>query len=273
MTRRRVLVRKPGFYDLDEDTYHRDDALTKRLGRSLSASGAKTLLKSPARFEYERRHPKASTESMDVGSVAHHLILHRGGRLVVVDAYDWRKPANQQLRDNGRAQGVVVVHRGQLRAAAAMARAVRRHELAGAILSQGKPEQSAYWIDKATGVTLRARIDWLRDDAIVDVKTTADASPEAFAKSCANYGYRESAAHYRAAVHALTGRWLPFVLIAVETAPPHLVAVYRFDADDLAWGAARMRTAIDAYAEHESAGVWPGYSPEIEVLSMPRWAS
>jgi hypothetical protein len=34
-----------------------------------------------------------------------------------------------------------------------------------------------------------------------------------------------------------------------------------------------MRMAIDAYAEHESAGTWPGYSPEIEVLSMPRWAS
>lgn len=267
-------IGKPGIYDgVPEERYHADDVLVKRLGRSLSASGAKVLLKSPAQFEHQRRHPKPSSESFEVGSVAHHLILHRGGRLIVVDAYDWRKPANRELRDNARAQGIVVVHRGQLAAAAAMARAVRRHELAAKILETGKPEQSVYWIDEATGVTCRARIDWLRDDAIVDVKTTEDASPDAFAKSCANYGYRESAAHYRAAVHAVTGRWLPFVLIAVEKDPPHLVAVYRFDADDLAYGAERMRVAIDLYAECESAGVWPGHSPDIEVLTMPRWAS
>lgn len=267
-------ISRPGIYDgIPEDVYHGDRNLTPRLGRSLSASGAKTLLRSPARFAYEREHPKPSSDSMDVGSLAHHLILHRGGRLTIVDAYDWRTKAAQETKRAGRAAGDVVVHRGQLAAAAAMARAVRRHELAAAILKDGQPEQSVYWRDKGTGVTCRARVDWLRMNVIVDVKTTRDASPEAFARSCVDYGYRESAAHYVAGVQAVTKRRLPFLLVAVETEAPHFVAVYRFTDEDLAYGAERMRTALERFAECESSGVWPGYSPDIEVLTMPRWAS
>lgn len=268
-----VIVTAPGLYlDIPEDEYHADTVLAPELGRSLSASGAKTLLRNPARFDYERQHPKASSAAMDLGSVAHHLVLHRGGRLLVVDAYDWKKPANQKLRDAERAKGTVVVHRGELRQAAAMARAVRKHPLAAAILSDGQPEVSVYWVDEDTGVTCRARVDWLRDNAIVDLKTTQDASPEGFGKACANYGYRESAAHYTDGVEAVTGNRLPFILIAVEKDAPHFVAVYQFGHEDLTYGADRMREALKTYAACESSGDWPGYSPDIELLSLPGWA-
>jgi hypothetical protein len=95
---------KPGIHlDVPEDAYHG--------GPELSSSGAKTLLRNPARYHYERTHPRPSTDAMDVGSIAHHLILHRGGSLLVVDAYDWKTKAAQAARDEGRAQGVVVAGR------------------------------------------------------------------------------------------------------------------------------------------------------------------
>ena len=62
-------------YDIPEDVYHS--------GPELSASGAKVLLRNAARYHYERTHPRPSTDAMDLGSVAHHLILHRGGRLLL----------------------------------------------------------------------------------------------------------------------------------------------------------------------------------------------
>lgn len=253
------------FPDIPEAAYHADTA-------SLSASGAKVLLKSPARFRHERDHPRPSSDAMDLGSVAHHLILHRGGRLLVVDAYDWRSKADQQLRKAERAKGTVVVHRGELLTASRIARAVRRHPLAAAIFSEGEPEQSLYWVDEGTGVRCRGRIDWLRKGHIVDLKTARDASPRGFAKAAADYGYRESMAHYRRGVHALTGQWLPVVVVVVETDEPHLVAIYTFGLDDLAWGESRMDEALKTFAECEATGVWPGYSDEIEVLQFPAWA-
>lgn len=279
-----MLVTEPGLYDeIPEARYHADDALAPTLGRSLSASGAKVLLRNPARFHYEREHPKPSTDAMDLGSVAHHLILKRGGDLLIVDAYDWKAPANQKARKDARARGVVCIHRGEFLAAVRMARAVLNHEwsldgepvgkLGATLFAKGKPEVSLYWTDEPTGVTCRGRIDWLHPGAIVDVKTARDASPYGFAKACADYGYRESAAHYTNGVEALTGKRLPFWLVVVETAAPHMVAMYRFDERDLAYGDEQMRAALDTFAHCESTGEWPGYPNDIQTLEMPRWAS
>ncbi len=267
------MIREPGIYErIDEDTYHADTDLAPELGRSLSASGAKVLLKSPARFDYERTHRKPSSDTMDLGSVTHELVLRSGTRVLVVDAYDWRGKADQALRKAERAKGAVVVNRPELRAAAKMAAAVRRHPLASRIFTHGRPEVSLYWIDEGTGVTCRGRIDYLRQGHIVDLKTARDASPRGFAKAAADYGYRESMAHYQRGVHALTGAWLPVVVVVVENDPPHLVAVYTIRPDDLAWGADRVDQALKTYAECESTGQWPGYSEDIQVLDFPNWS-
>ena len=267
------MITEPGIYDgVPEDTYHADTDLAPALGHSLSASGAKVLLKSPARYHYERTHPRASSDSMDLGSVAHELILRTGTTVHVVDAYDWRGKADQQTRKALRAKGVVVVNRPELRAAARRAAAVRAHPLASRIFTDGRPEVSLYWTDEGTGVTCRGRIDYLRERHIVDLKTARDASPRGFAKAAADYGYRESMAHYQRGVAALTGEWLPVVIVVVESDEPHLVAVYTLSADDLAWGADRMDTALKTFAECESTGIWPGYSEDVEVLTFPQWA-
>ena len=260
-------------YDIPEDVYHS--------GPELSASGAKVLLRNAARYHYERTHPRPSTDAMDLGSVAHHLILHRGGRLLIVDAYDWRKKADQDARDKGRAEGVVVVHRGEFRQAVRMARAVLRHPLASAILTDGRPEVSVYWHEEvahedgsSSVVPCRARVDWLRENAIVDVKTTArEASPDGFAKVSADFGYHLSAAHYVTALERATGKRLPFLLIAVEKDAPHFVSVHQFDDSFLDVGAARMADAYALFARCEASDEWPAPVPDdqINTLTPPRW--
>lgn len=239
---------------------------------ALSASGAKVLLRNPARFRWEQDNPRPSSDAMDLGSIAHHLILHRGGKTLVVDAYDWRAKANQQARKDARAKGIVCIHRGELLAASKMARAVRTHPTARAIFSDGTPEASMWWTDPDTGARCRGRVDWLRDGWVIDLKTARDASPEGFAKAAANYGYRESLAHYAKGVRVLTGQAPRVGVVVVETDAPHFVAFYEITPDDLTWGEERMTEAQRLWLDCLAADDWPGYSPDLIPLDFPAWA-
>lgn len=262
-----ATVTAPGvFTDLAEDTYLSDAAVAPHLGRPLSQSGAKTLLRSPAKFAYEREHGRPDKKAYDLGHAAHRFILRKGNEIARVHADDWRSKAAQAEGAAARASARVPLLAKDYRAALDMAKAVKRHPTFGQLFREGQPEVSAYWIDPETGVTCRGRADWLHPRACVDVKTAVDASPAGFAKAVANFRYDLQAAAYSEA-------WpgLPFVFVVVETAPPHLCAAYVLPVDALAVGAADWHRALRLYAEYESSGVWPGYSPEIETLALPRW--
>ena len=108
--------------------------------------------------------------------------------------------------------------------------------------------------------------------AIVDVKTTADASPEGFGRLAYNLGYHMQADWYITGWETVTGERLPFVWLTVEADPPHLVAVYYATDDQIAAGHALNADARALFAACESSGEWPGYPPEIAPLTMPAWA-
>ena len=269
-------VAGPGIYSADQLTeiqYHADRDLAPALGRSLSQTGAKTLLACPARFAYERDHGRPPKDAFDLGSTAHALILRNpDNRIRVADATDWREKKWQTWKAGQYAAGLIPVHRDQLRQASRIAQAVRRHPLAGPILHAGRPEVSAYAIDPETGVTLRARVDWLHPRSLVDVKTAdyGRGTADAFGRSAASYDYPLQAAWYQYVWRLLTGELLPFVTVTVETDPPHFVTVGQYDPDDLATGYDRMRQAINKYADLESNG---GYEPPTEIVTfaLPGW--
>ena len=267
-----MTITEPGLYDVPEAEYHADRNLSPTLGRSLSSSGAKTILDCPARYQWEREHPKVK-DVFDQGTIAHALILRNPDpRLRIIDCYDWRTKAAQDAKKAARAERNVPVSRGDLLAATKMARAVRRHPLASAIFSEGKAEQSFYWIDPATGVTCRGRVDWLRDNAIVDLKTINKADEHTITRQSYDYGYAQQADFYRRGIHAVTGEWLPFVHVFVESDQPHIVHVTQLDEDFLAIGSDRNDRAIALYAECQSNDHWPAYSDDITLISPPAWA-
>lgn len=268
-----TVITEPGIYDLDEAAYHADESLAPTLGRSLSASGAKTLLANPARFVHERDHGRPEKRVYDLGTLAHALILgNPDKRVTVIDAYDWRTKAAKEARDAAYKARKVPVHRGDLRAVAPLRRAVRRHELASAILSEGEAERSLYWIDPDTGVTCRGRLDWVRHNALVDVKTVpyGGTDTHALAKAAASYDWPLQAAHYIDGWEALTGERLPFLFLVAEKEEPYFVRVVQLSDDALAAGAERIRLARELFAEYESNG-YPEASAEIDTLALPRW--
>lgn len=268
------MITEPGvYYDIAETDYHSDALLSPELGRSLSQSGAKTLLRSPQRFAYERAHGRPAKDEFDLGSMVHALVLRsRDNRIRVVDAYDWRTKDAQQARKSARMAGMVPVHRGELWQAAKIAAAVRRHPLAGPIFTGGTPEVTLYWLDPDTGVTVRARIDYVRHNALVDLKTTryGGAEPAPFGNSAASYDYPMQGANYSDGWALLTGQSLSFVTVAVEVDPPHIVTVGQYAPEDLETGRARMRRALAEYAERESTDVWVD-PPEVITIPVPPW--
>jgi hypothetical protein len=262
-------VDRPGMYELHETAYHADVVP----GGSLSVSGAKLLLPPgcPALFDYRRRHPEHKRE-YDLGHAAHHFVLGTGPELVVIDAANYLTKKAKEARDAAYAIGAVPLLEHEFDQAQAMATALRRHPAAVEVLGgDGAAEQSLFWRDPDTGVWCRARPDWMTTERIVDYKTTTDAHPDAFARSAASFGYHQQADWYLSgAVHLdLVDPDAPFYFVAQSKTPPYLVSVVEFRDEDLAVGRALNERARHVYAECSAAGEWPGYSDDIELISLP----
>lgn len=272
---------QPGVYgDMPEDVYHADPVP----GGSLSSSGARALLppSCPAKFRYEREHPVIKDE-FDFGTIAHKSVLGTGPRVAVIGAKDWRTNAAKDAAKAAREEGALPILIGDFDKVQAMAVAIRAHPLAAFLLNHehipGKPEQSLFWVDAEYPVWRRARADFLPDAGardrliLTDYKTTRSADPNHIARAVASYGYHQQAAWYLDGVTALgLGDDPAFVFVFQEKEPPYLVTVAQLDDQALRAGRERNRMALEIFRDCTDAGVWPAYSSEIELISLPPWA-
>lgn len=252
-----------------------------RRNPALSQSGAKLLLppSCPAIYRYQRDNPPPSKPHFDMGHAAHKMVLGVGAEIRTVDAKDWRSKAAQQARDEAHVIGEIPLLISESETLQGMIDALREHPLAMALLdpANGKAEQSLFAHDDESGVDLRGRLDWLPNPRngrllLVDYKTTVSANPDLFAKSAANYFYHGQDSWYRDLVIRLGLDDDPaFLFVAQEKTPPYLVSVVELDADAKRIGAQLNRQAIDIFAECSAKNEWPGYSSDVEQISLPYW--
>lgn len=156
--------------------------------------------------------------------------------------------------------------------ALALRDAVRGHGVAGPLLDNGVAERVLMWIDEQTGITCKARLDWV-SDALVDLKTTTDVDERVFGQHAARLGYHGQLAFYRRGLVA-NGypETTPVRLIAVESDEPHDVAVYELD-DDVLWaGDALVDRLLEELEACMAQNTWPGRYPETTRLVLPSWA-
>lgn len=252
---------------ITNEQYHADPAV--------SASHLKAVMQSPyhywSRYVDPERKPIEPTAAMRLGSLAHCAILepHELPQRYGVTP-DRRSTAGRAAAEQMAAEGIEAVTSSDMALARSMATAVRNHPAAAALLADGKAEQSFWWDDLPTGMRCKCRPDWYFGSTVVDIKTTTDASPQAFARAVATFAYHVQAAHYLAGLHGAER----FVFCAVEKTYPHAVALYELDADALALGRTTRDNALDVIAGCQAANVWPGYGDTaIQTLSLPKWAS
>jgi len=166
-------------------------------------------------------------------------------------------------------------------------RVMKRRAVRQLIESPGDAELSMVWDhvhdpdiwtdddgEPLPAVRCKGRVDKVADDfdAMVDLKTTLDASPEAFAKSVYEWGYYRQAPMYLWGAAALNRSFDHFVFIAIEKVPPFEVALYRINDDLVEIGDQERQKFLAKYAECMATGFWPGYSNKVEPISVPAWA-
>ena len=211
----------------------------------------------------------------------------------------WSDVQAEWLQNNA---GRVVLTESQWKQLHDMRDALMAHPAARKLLSgSGEAELSAYWeediVDPITGERIgselcRVRPDyWRHDGILVDLKSTADASKEEFARSIHDWRYHVQHPFYlRGARKALAvateefrSKFKPpkaFAFVAVEQSACVVdgvakgVGVYTLDADSVEVGRRQYREDLANYAKCQASGVFPGYSErgEVETISLPAWA-
>lgn len=245
--------------------------------KALSSTGARLILESPARFLYQQTHPRAPRAEFDLGTAVHTKVLGTGSQVEVLDFPDWRTKAAQTARDDVRAEGRIPMLQREYAPVNHMSEAVLSHPKARELFEQsGNAEASVFATDPATGVDVRARFDFLPDFTVadpwaVDLKTARDASPDGFARSCADYRYDIQQEWYDLTHTLSTGAYVPMKFVAVEKEPPYLVGVYELAREFAELGRKKVREALETYARCVESGEWPGYPTDIDPLQPPSW--
>lgn len=264
-------------YELAENEYHADPAL--------SSSRARRLLESPAKFHWGESHPEPSKAAFDLGTAVHSKVLGTGADTVAIPAGllatngAASTAAAKEFIAEARAKGLTPVKAEVAATVEAMTESVLAHPEARRLFEQsGNPEASVFATDPTTNVDMRARFDYLPDFTVddpwtVDLKTTAkSAAPEEFARTIANLGYYVQQEWYLHAYAIATGDFMARMkFVVVETDAPHLVGVYSLATEFAEMGRQKVQRALTTYAKCIESGVWPGYDTNPDPIQPPTW--
>ena len=240
---------------------------------ALSASGAKLLNRSAAHYLADKAEPRSPSAAMAFGSLVHTLILEPNtvdARYAAMPRINKRTNAGKEEASAFESENAnrIIVDLQDFQRAQRTAAAVLAHPTARDLLNaDGKSEATVLW--QQHGVDCKARLDYLSEDCILDIKTARDASYDGFARACSQYSYHMQAAHYMAASEAL-GKQRPFVFLVVEAQAPFNVAVYTLTAADLAAGREQMKRAAEVFKDLGNDKRWTGYPVGITPLAL-RW--
>lgn len=272
----------PGLYlDIPAAVYHADPCDEP----SLSSSIANLLLaKTPAhaRLAHPRLNPafkESPTSAMNLGAVAHEILLGKGGGFMVSPFDDYRTKDARAWRDATIASGRTPIKDDDYTAACQMAQAIRRRlaetQEAGRAFLVGDAETVIVW--KEMFVTCRAMIDWLDLDdlAIYDLKTTGTGlSDRALQAKIAGGLDLQAAFHLRGLEHVhpevagrMVWRWG-----FIEDEEPFESRVIEMDAMTRAFGDRKAALAIATWRQCLTLDRWPGYPRSVERLPYPAWA-
>jgi len=248
---------------------------------AISKSGLDLINRSPAHFRQDQLYPEPPTPAMAFGAMAHKFLLEPNNfgaeYAVLPDGIDRRtkdgREAWVEWESNNAGKSPVTLE--TMCELEAMSRSLDSYIRASLALAGGHAEQSFFWQTASEHGLLdcKARIDYVRDQVLVDFKTTTDARSEAFSRACWNLRYHVQAAFYTDSFHAVTGEKADgFLFVAMEKSPPYAVAVYQADETMIEQGRAEYLRNLETYAECLNKDKWPAYPDVVQGILLPVWA-
>lgn len=263
-------------YSMPASTYH--------ARHELSNSQISDLAKSPRHFWCKHRDPSRRviepTPAMRAGTLLHTYVLepqNMSEYIIRPEGLDGRtKDGKEWLAAHSSKQ---IISADAIDTASLQVAALREIDVISDALASGRSEASVFWRDEDSGIDCRARPDWLhrptgkgRDIIALDLKTTADAAPDAFSRSVHTYGYHRQAAHYTAGLEAEGFNVIAFVFAVVTSAPPFVAVAYVLDDATISQAEQERSELLDLYARCTAANEWPAYGQGYQVIGLPAWA-
>ena len=248
-----------------------------------SNSALNHLIRSPAHMQAYIKEPMVDTPALLLGRAVHAAVLEpdRFG-----SEYGMMPAGLKRTTKEGKEtwnELVETLGEGNVLSADDYGICVRTRERVHAkttahalITGTGDVELSLVWEDEETGVLCKARWDRhspeIAGGAIVDLKTTKDASPREFTRAIYNFGYHRQAAMYLMGAKALSLPVRHYSIIAVEKVPPFGVAVYRITEGTVDASEDQVKALLRRYAECKEKDEFPDYPDEVRDISVPDWA-
>jgi len=277
-----MKISAPGVYSMPSTQYHSDCCD----GPSLSSTGARILAQQcPAAYKWQKDNPPIK-EEFEIGNATHLLVLepHLFEQSVWrIPKDDYRTKEAQQMRDEARAAGFIPLLPRQQEQIDGMRSSLLNDPIAQFALSGGfEVERSMFARDpEFDGTWVKCRPDVMPKSRryLADLKTTANADPDAFSRAIFDYGYHQQAAWYRWVVELTLGyRAKDFYFLVVCKQPPYLVTTVRIDDEAIGWGEILNRRARGVFAWCLRHNEWPSYRPVLHEqpaafdVGLPAWA-
>lgn len=254
-----------------------------------SSSQLKDILRSSAHFYSNnilKENERESKKHLDFGTLAHTLFLEPEqfeNEFVIGPKFDRRTKEGKAEAAAWEAanQGKIIIDQEMLEGATRIAENLR--SLSSYEIMQNNPgmaEASIFYTDPIYGLNLRVRPDYhiipcdeFPNGLIMDVKTSTDARPFKFSKSCADFGYDISAAMYREGFQQYykTEEMPEFFFLVAESSAPFNVKQYRASSLFLSIGEQRYNKAKELLAESLIINEWKGYSTDLEDITLPQY--
>jgi exodeoxyribonuclease VIII len=218
------------------------------------------------------------TDAMQIGSITHHFTLtpEQECPYIVAPPCDRRTEEGKQLWAEFTEfyADRTVVSEKVWQTAKQCTQAILSEPIAKRLLDRpGVTEGGIIWNDIESGLGCKCRPDHRTPGIVLDIKTCQLSEPRPFIYSIADYGYHQQAAWYLDGITALEGyEERTFVIIAVSTNPPHEVAFYEIDPEDIAHGRDLNRLALERIVNCQTDDCWRAdWQKKIVTLSLSNY--
>lgn len=252
-------------YALGREAYERIDAE--------NFSSLKHLLKSPAHYKAAKESPRESTDAMRLGRCVHLAVLEPERFAREVTVWEGGRRFGKEweaFKSAAESAGQEILTLDEQAECRRIADAVRELSL----FAGGMAEVTLTWSHKVVegfALKCKARLDYVAD-CIFDLKLTRCSAPKAFCRQAYDLGIHIQAAMYQDAYAAVTGKRLPYFVVAVEREQPHVVTVFRVPESVIDAGRGEYDRLLATLALCRQRNEWPGYASEPVDLELPRWA-
>lgn len=264
--------------EIDNKEYHRIEGV--------SHSGLKVFRYEPRDYHWRYvlgNHDRERKDYFDFGSAVHELAL-------LGDQSNIKLIPDEVLSSSGSKAGkawkefesehrdCLLLKPQEFYAVKRCVDAVLAHPMAGKLLAcDGPVEQMFRFDDEQRGLTLKCKPDKLavtpHGTIVVDLKTTENVNPGAFARAVVSYDYDFQRYFYEKILRKVGFDVIEFVFIAVSKSQPHCVSCFSIADEDMATAAVMTENALDDLGRRYQEDDWnPPNHDKITKLSLPRYA-